>query len=369
MKLPDLTLREPTKIPVDFLSFDPINPRLISNPEDNSKTDIEIICTLSDRADLGELLESIATAGYKDIEPLVVVKGVNTYVVLEGNRRLAAIRLLRDPKLAKECRISIPQFGEDIAGTLKQVTVYCVASREEARDFLGFKHINGPHRWDSLAKAHFAAEWYQKEKDSNITLREIARRMGDRHDTIKRMVLGFYVLKQAEEINIFHIRGRFPGRPFAFSHLYTALTRPAIATFVGLAENWRTVEPVPNPISADKYENLKLLMLWLYGSDDDEIPPIITTQNPHIKFLSEILDKPKARTVLLNTNNLLLAYAEVDSAAKRFEESLVNAHTAASEALSNIQAFSGNDSTLLELANELKDKSMAIYTLMERRNG
>jgi hypothetical protein len=103
--------------------------------------------------------------------------------VLEGNRRLAAIRILQNPDLAKGTGITVPELTKEVRDSLEQVTVYAVANPEQARDFIGFKHINGPHKWDGLAKARFAADWCRKEKDNGLTLEKIAQRLGDRHDT------------------------------------------------------------------------------------------------------------------------------------------------------------------------------------------
>ena len=89
-------------------------------------------------------LQSIAANGYIDIEPLVATLSGSQYVVLEGNRRLAAIKLLSDPKLAKTCDVQIPEITDDLKETLKEITAYRVKSREDARDFIGFKDVNGP---------------------------------------------------------------------------------------------------------------------------------------------------------------------------------------------------------------------------------
>lgn len=56
----------------------------------------DVVAHLMESADLRELIESIAANGYVDIEPLVVLeeeKGELT--VIEGNRRVAATKLLR----------------------------------------------------------------------------------------------------------------------------------------------------------------------------------------------------------------------------------------------------------------------------------
>ena len=101
-------------VPVDRLVLDYRNPRLIHLEE--TAADEDIIAQLYRAEDLGELLQSIASNGYLDIEPLIVLAEGDRLVVLEGNRRLAAIRLLREPKLASRVgersgiRIALPIF-------------------------------------------------------------------------------------------------------------------------------------------------------------------------------------------------------------------------------------------------------------------
>jgi hypothetical protein len=212
------------KVPTALLDFDPNNPRLIEDGIKNP-TEAQVILSLADMADLGEIVESIAANGYIDIEPIIAERTGDRWRVLEGNRRLAAIRILENPVLAKGTGISVPEISKENLKTLKEVTVYAVSSPDQARDFIGFKHINGPHKWDAIAKARFAADWYRKEKDSGLTIEKIARRLGDRHDTVVRLVNGMFVLDQAEESKVYDVKDRYPGKRFAFSHLYTALTR------------------------------------------------------------------------------------------------------------------------------------------------
>ena len=86
----------------------------------------------------------------------------------------------------------------------RKFSVYYVGDREDARSFLGFKHINGPAKWDAYAKARFAAEWYDTSRGTSLS--EIAKAIGDRHDTIKRMVSAIFVLDQAQQNNLFRRR-------------------------------------------------------------------------------------------------------------------------------------------------------------------
>ena len=112
------------KVPVEQLRLDPGNPRLIGDGIDI--TDEAIVARLYRAAELNELLESISTNGYLDIEPLVVMEDPDPQserlIVLEGNRRLAALRLLREPDLVgrillrEGLRISIGTYTEWLTG-------------------------------------------------------------------------------------------------------------------------------------------------------------------------------------------------------------------------------------------------------------
>ena len=167
-------------------------------------------------ADLSEVVESIAANGYIDIEPIIAEKKGDRWRVLEGNRRLAAIRILQMPSLAKGTGITVPDISQENLATLKEVTVYAVSNPEQAREYIGFKHINGPHKWDAIAKARFAADWYRKEKDRGITIEKIAQRLGDGHDTVIRLVNGMFVLDQAEKAKVYDIKDRYPASALPF---------------------------------------------------------------------------------------------------------------------------------------------------------
>lgn len=76
------------------LQFDRENPRFL---DPTAMTEEDIILWLYDQADVDELIQSILSAGYIDFEPMIVWRKDN--IVLEGNRRLAALRLIADEGL------------------------------------------------------------------------------------------------------------------------------------------------------------------------------------------------------------------------------------------------------------------------------
>ena len=363
-----LALREPTPVPVERLVLDRHNPRLIAVGE--ASEDADLIAALYRSEELGELMESIAGNGYMDIEPLIVLEDGGRLIVLEGNRRLAAIRLFREPSLvaavskAGGVRINVPHdFPEEHRRTLDRVTVYRVDSREEARPFIGFKHVKGTARWESYAKAKFAADWY---RSSETTLADIAKRVGDKHDTVKRMVNAIYVLEQAGKAGKFSIDDRMNPR-FGFSHLYTALSRVAYMRFLGLGAACSSFNPKPDPVPPDHLERLREVLRWLYGSREDAVPPVVTSQNPHIKHLGEVLLSSEGLTVLRDTRSLSEAYASSQPAEGKFSKALLRARGALREASNSLRGFDGGDRGLVDIAEDISVTAQAIYEHMKRK--
>ena len=367
MNLP--RIEEPTKVPVDCLRLDRRNPRLTGRADHRSEE--ALIAQIYRSAELDELLQSMSSNGYLDIEPLVVMKGPDgKLVVLEGNRRLATIRLLCEPDLVSRIRrdarlnLPVPEIASHLRSTFEEVTVYRVSNREQARPLIGFKHINGPQKWDAYAKASFAAAWY---KDAEVGLDEIARSIGDRHDTIKRMVAGIYVLEQAAKEELFEVEDRVP-RKFNFSHLYTALARAQYMKYLGLPRGWAKYDPKPNPVPAERRPELRRVLRWIYGSKRDEEKPVVRRQNPDIKRLGEVLAKPEAVHELRVTRNLDRAHEVAESVTARFTKSLIEARWALQVAVGSVRAYDGRDESLLEVSEDIKETADVLHSRMKARH-
>ena len=368
-----MDLEVTAKVSVERLRLDRMNPRLLGQAE--HATDESIIARLYRGAEIDELLQSISTNGYLDIEPLVVVRDPERrcLIVLEGNRRIAALRLLREADLAERIesserlRIKVPPVDDSVRATFDQVSIYPVASRQRARSFIGFKHINGPAKWDAYAKARFAADWYKAERPDGASLEDIAGSIGDRHDTIKRMVSAVYVLEQAERAELFEIEDRNT-KKFNFSHLYTALSRSQYMEYLGLGRTWVRYDPSPDPVPAERLDELRKVLVWIFGSKKKDELPVIQSQNPDIKRLGEVLAHAEARHVLETTHNLDEAHESTEAVDIRFTDSLLRARGAIREAAGSLRAFDGRDRSLLDIAEDVRETADIVYSSMEKKH-
>jgi len=146
--------------PVERLLLDPENPRL---PEHLRHADqAELLAYIEANYDLEELGWSMAERGYFAEEPLLVIdsqEDPDQLVVVEGNRRLATLKLLTSHLLRAQIGRRIWQ---DLAARLEEnghnlshLPVRYYPSRADLLDYLGFRHVSGLLGWDPDAKARF----------------------------------------------------------------------------------------------------------------------------------------------------------------------------------------------------------------------
>ena len=346
-------------VPPEQLVFDKNNSRLLSEDcfDKEQLSEIDIIKLLI-KYDIDELLLSIAQNGYLNIEPLYVVQeNGGRYKVIEGNRRLAALKLFRDQTLAEECGIMLPVMELSKAKTLDSILVYVSQNENSALAYIGFKHINGPHKWDSIAKARFVLNLYKR----GFKVSDISKMIGDTHDTIRKMLLGILVLEQAAEEEIFTTEDRYPSlKVLPFSHLYTALTRKEYRKFLGIEKIFSD-----HPVPQEKMENLRKVLRWIFGSKKDDIKPVIQSQNPDIKSLGTIILNTSALSILETTNSLDSALQQTMPANVAFKDALIMALFKSKEALGFVSDVDKEDKDAKYLSSQLKNVVTSICSIID----
>lgn len=357
----------PKKVPTKDLFFDEKNPRLETGNSYSTETDVNVISALKVISDLNEIIGSICENTYIDLEPLIVMPRKEGYTVIEGNRRLAAIKLIKNPKLADDCKIILPSnIQKKVHDSLVEISVVEVGNRSEAQAFIAFKHINGPYRWDSYAKAKFVTEWYKNEAKKGTTVDDIARQIGDENNTIRAFIASMLVLEQAENEGLFEIKDRYNRGRFAFSHLYTALDRKEYMSFLDLEKDWNK-EPNTKPIKKEKLDALKEVLLYLYGSKKDDEKPKIVSQNPDLKRLGEVIvNKIALAKIRLPKSELNLAYQEIRPGNEVLTEALVIVHSKLKESLSIIDKYKG-EPYLYDLGCQILDQAQTLVDVMKRK--
>ena len=279
---PDTTpLASVTTVPVEWLVPDHCNPRLTS--VDGDTTDEEIIAQLYRAEDLGELLQSIAANGYMDIEPLIVLEHGGRLIVLEGNRRLAAIRLFREPDLVagvserSRVRIRLPDITDQYRRTLDRVSVYRVAAaRTHAHSSVS--SISTARRNGSLMQRPGSPPTGIVVVMFHLRTSLTASATSTTRSSAWSMRSTCWKQAQARA----HLQHRRSGaaRASISPHLYTALSRAPYMQFLGLDTAWSRYDPSPDPVPGDRVDRLSELLRWIYGSREDSVDPVVQSQIP-----------------------------------------------------------------------------------------
>jgi hypothetical protein len=157
---------ESTRIKVGLLDFDPENPRF---PPEVANGPIENLIERFVRDErLQEVVTSIADQGYFEGEPLLVTKHGSRYNVIEGNRRLAALKLLTRQVAVPEGRPSIEEVVENADHRPTEVPCLVFEDGTQVLRYLGFRHITGIKSWSSLQKARYLKESVQNPEQARM---------------------------------------------------------------------------------------------------------------------------------------------------------------------------------------------------------
>src|SRR5689334_15117892 len=102
--MPDYSDWQERKLAPAALLLDVDNPRI--PPLRTPLSQRELISELVAHDDVYELARDIADVGFDPVEALIGCEDGGKTVVLEGNRRLAALKLLQDPTLSPEAYLA-----------------------------------------------------------------------------------------------------------------------------------------------------------------------------------------------------------------------------------------------------------------------
>lgn len=154
------------------LHLDAKNPRL--GREHSSRAPREIIQYLFEHDKAMEVAESIATRSYFPNEPLLAVKEDGRLVVVEGNRRLAALKALQEPALLdSKYEKQVERLARRINPTLiASVPVMIAPSRRETDRQIAGRHVGTQVlAWRAENRASFILDKLEEGYD-NDTLRD-----------------------------------------------------------------------------------------------------------------------------------------------------------------------------------------------------
>jgi len=264
----------------DKLRFDPNNPRFSST---GTKDPEQIQRLLEQEPHLAlELVDSFLENGFIDYEPLVVRREGDHFIVVEGNRRLAAVRHI----LANE-----KSYGQrsSMLDDLRSIPVLVfpegaeAEERKQQRVYLGVRHLFGYRDWPPESKARFLDAQIKQRPDLQRTMRELNIKRSE----IQRYVVPYRLRKSADSLL----------KPYVdqdFWVLGEALNRGGIKEYLGLE-----IDPESLRILDFDRKKLRNLLEFLYGvPKDGKRDNRRISETREISQLARVLAAPAAAAVL-----------------------------------------------------------------------
>lgn len=288
------------EIELSALRFDPDNPRFPQSVDGSDERAI-LDFMLAD-AGLVDLMRSIAAQGFFPGEPLLVSPGPDdTWVVIEGNRRLAASILLSDPTKAPTKRAMVAAVAEYATAIPTALPCLQFPTRGDILAHLGYRHVTGIKEWDPLAKARFLRQRFDElTGDDYERCRDVARTIGSRADYVGRLLTALGIFKIVEGARYFGIEGLDEGT-LDFSLLSSVLGYEAIVAYLGLPNAQAT-----NLVGLED-EHLERLTHWIFERRDGGHTVLGESRN--IRKLADVVSSTRAL-------DALEAGASLDRAAK-----------------------------------------------------
>ncbi|PVW12851.1 ParB N-terminal domain-containing protein [Marixanthomonas spongiae] len=325
---------------VDQLKLWPENPRL--NPEETHLTLKEYAEDLTidkgEKNDFFALVNSIVADGFVPADPVVVWQNKKNkkYYVAEGNRRVIALKLLREPKKSpKSIRSFIRKASSKInITTIEKIPVNVAPSFEDAEWYINQRNSSSTlqRRWSRVQQQRWIVTLYQKHNGDLDRILSVTKLTKSEIEGIIR------TLKIKDFVKLDIVKDNLSTEEFELADSYrfpiTVLER--FFSFADVKEKWGIeydgldVNIISNEDSF--YASFTELIKRIVNKDDDKINTRLRKED-----LEEVLD---------SLPTVIFASDQVEEKDDKVEEKIIN----------NDKSTNGADTSGGSTGEETEDK-------------
>lgn len=297
-------------VDVESLLLDDENPRL---PEEKQHKDqATILAYLFEFDVLTELADSYLSNGFFPNEALLVLPPDKDgkRVVVEGNRRLGALKYLIRDETAVDAKlpehIVDPAPTEEQIEALKQVPAIELQDREELSSYLGFRHISGLKTWAPEAKARYLYNEVEKAKKTGVSdpFYVVGRRVGSNAYGVRNAYYAYNALRFArDQLGLRELASKVLTDRFG---VWTRLLGTAnAADYLGLGPISNDYDSVAKSTSTVKKDKVEEVLRDLVPQDGEK--RALLSDSRDVTDYSAVLAHESARDVLRASRRLDLA--------------------------------------------------------------
>lgn len=343
-----------SQISLDSLRLDPLNPRIPESMRGENTPDLAVLLEIGFEA--FSVAQSIAELGFFHAEPLIVVPAENTpneWVVVEGNRRLTALLGLADSEIRKN--FSEPSKWDALAAkrpiNMKMlIPVVVHHSRETTHAEIARVHVVGKLAWRPFPQARYIAARVEEGR----SLQEVADLIGIPKATASALYRDQAILMQAQALGLETAQAES-----AFSVLSVAMGNTNIREHIAAPLGSR-VELGVDPIPSTKIEELREVLTWVFGTEDQE--PVISDSR-QMGQLGNVVSSPVGLSTLRQGKTLEEAKQKVSAAGLDPVDSLKRRLNTAKAALVSASSDIGEHFDEPEILTLINDIDSAVESL------
>ena len=349
------------------LFLDPTNPRLGRARIEAGLSQSEILDVMIDWS-LEELAVSyLEGGGFWTYESLVVVSEEldeeTRLVVVEGNRRLAALQLLlqayESPNGSTRKWRALAESTDRPPALFERIPYLLAKNRSDVAAFLGFRHVTGIKEWHPAEKAAYIARLV----DNSLTYHDVMRKIGSKTPTVRKQYIAHCLQQQimeiVDEVTPASIEDRF-------SVMYLSLRTRGVQEYLGLnieADEADARIPVP----AARREQLRKYAVWMFGTENKS--PLFSDSRMTDRF-GEILGSEEALDYLSRNErpSFDLAYQLAGGEEPEIAEDLGRAADAIELALSRVHLYKNSTKIIKVVARLAADlrQLLTIFPTVDR---
>ena len=343
------SMGEQRNLELRCLRLDPQNPRLPAELLGSSQEDLAVHLELGfDALTVGE---SIATHGFFGSEPLIAVaddSAPDTWIVVEGNRRLTALLGLVSQPIRDEFANPAPWNKLAAISSISDtdlIPVVVLKDRAAATPIIGFRHISGILQWQPFAQARYIAGLVDNEQ---MSFADVAQMIGIDRTRVGNLYRDQAIAKQAGQLGI-----ETGPLEESFSLLTVAMNTTKLRDHIGAPIGSRS-QPGTDPVPADKVHELRELLTWIYGEGEHE--PLIADSR-EISKLGNVVASATGLSALRGGTTLDAAVQHVKDADVDPRQRVVNrlraGRNALTAAMQDVADFA-EDAEVVELIEEIR---------------
>ena len=296
------------RIPVGNLLLDGDNPRLPERLHRGSQS--ELLDFLHEQGLLEELAQSYLDNGFFQHEPLIVlqISKKGDFTVVEGNRRLAALKILHGvPEAGDVHLVGIDPSPEQL-DQLWEIPCFPITSREDIHAYIGFRHIGGLKTWPPEAKARYILSEVRKLVENGVVdpFREIGRRVGSNAQGVRNPYLAIRILLYAREefgLKVTYVQDH------RFGVWLRCMNSADIRMYIGVSKA-RTYQEIEEALKSIRKSRLKEVLGDLKSGG--RRARAVLGDSRDVTAYGRVLANKRARVTLRKTGDLSLAKQVVE---------------------------------------------------------